>query len=342
MNFDKFKNLGFSGLANLGNTCFINSTLQPLLHTYELTEFLNSKKYVDKLNKVHDSLLLVEWDTLSEIMMKTNKTINPTKFVNLIHKISKIKEQTNFTTFSQNDLPEFFIFLIDCFHNAITRKVNMTVNGNINNETDEIALKCFTKIKQMYENDYSEIWKLFYGTQITIIENNINKQRLNIIPEPFSILNLPIPPKNELQLEECFDLYVETETMSGENAIKDDSGNILDANKQILFWSFPEILVIDIKRFNSSNRKNMCLVHFPLTLDLSKYVIGYNKENYIYDLYAVCNHSGSVLGGHYTSFVKNANGNWYHYNDTLVKLVDVSKIVTPQAYCFFYRKQRQN
>ena len=83
------------------------------------------------------------------------------------------------------------------------------------------------------------------------------------------------------------------------------------------------------------------MIDFPLNnLDLSKYVIGYNKETYIYDLYAVCNHSGSVLGGHYTSFVKNANNKWYHYNDTNVtEVTDERHIVSPKAYCFFYRKR---
>ena len=109
-----------------------------------------------------------------------------------------------------------------------------------------------------------------------------------------------------------------------------------------MFWSFPNILVVDIKRFNADNRKKQVFVDFPLeNLDLSKYVIGYNNESYVYDLYAVCNHSGSSLGGHYTSFVKNANGKWYHYNDTTVSEVSLTQqIKSPKAYCFFYRKRQ--
>ena len=86
------------------------------------------------------------------------------------------------------------------------------------------------------------------------------------------------------------------------------------------------------------------MIDFPITnLNLSKYVIGYNKESYIYDLYGVCNHGGSVLGGHYTSFIKNANDKWYHYNDTSVieipEQVQNQQIVSSKAYCFFYRKR---
>ena len=63
------------------------------------------------------------------------------------------------------------IFVIDCFHNAISREVSMTINGKIENEKDEIAVKCFERIKQMYENEYSEIWKIFYGIHVSILEN---------------------------------------------------------------------------------------------------------------------------------------------------------------------------
>ena len=103
----------------------------------------------------------------------------------------------------------------------------------------------------------------------------------------------------------------------------------------------PTILVIDLKRFNARNQKNQILVTFPLeNFDLSEFVVGYKKESYIYDLYGICNHSGGVLGGHYTAFVKNANGKWYHFNDTNVtEVTDLQHLISPKAYCFFYRKK---
>ncbi len=343
MSFEKYKDKGLSGLTNLGNTCFLNSTIQVLSHTYELNIFLDMKTYKKKLNNKYDSTLLIEWDELRTLLWKENCTISPFKFVKTVQKLARLKGQNMFTGFNQNDLPEFLIFIIDCFHNALSRQVNMTIEGTPYDEKDKIAIKCFERIKQMYENDYSELWKIFYGIHISILKRVDNGNNISFVPEPFFIINLPIPLNNKSPtLENCFDLYVEGELMSGENRIRiEETDEKVDATKSLQFWSFPDILVIDIKRFNAMNKKNQVMVDFPLeNLNLSKYVIGYDKNSYIYDLYGVCNHSGSVMGGHYTAFVKNANNKWYYYNDTIVEEVHSEKqIKTPKAYCFFYRKR---
>ena len=65
----------------------------------------------------------------------------------------------------------------------------------------------------------------------------------------------------------------------------------------------------------------------------------YNSKSFVYDLYGICNHSGGTEGGHYTAFVKNANENWYLFNDTSVSRVNTDSIKTKNAYCFFYRKK---
>jgi ubiquitin carboxyl-terminal hydrolase 2/21 len=340
MNFDNYKEKGLSGLTNLGNTCFLNSAMQVLSHTYELNNFLNMKTYKNKLNNKYDSALLIEWDALRELLWKENCIVSPFKFVKTFQKIAEIKGQDMFMGFNQNDLPEFLIFIIDCFHNALSREVNMSIEGVVQDEKDKIAVKCFERIKQMYENDYSEIWKLFYGIHVSQLECIKSGEKISMIPEPFFIINLSIPLNNKLpSLIDCFDLYVEGEIIDG--VINEKTGKKVVTKKTIMFWNLPDILVIDIKRFNSMNKKNQVMIDFPLeNLNLSKYVIGYEKEKYVYDLYGVCNHSGSVMGGHYTSFVKNANGKWYHYNDTSVSEVGmVQQIVTPKAYCFFYRKR---
>ena len=342
-NYEKYKNNGLCGLANLGNTCYINSCIQVLSHTYELNDFLNKETYKKKINNKYDSSLLVEWDNLRKLLWKENSILAPNRFIKVIQKVAELKKMDMFTGFSQNDLPEFLLFLIDCFHNSLCREIKMTITGNAENETDKVAIQCFEMIQKMYSKEYSEIWNLFYAIHVSEIISLEDNTRLNIRPEPFFMIDLPIPIslKNPT-LMDCFNLYVEGEILKDDNAWFNENTNKKEnVKKKITFWSFPTILVISLKRFNARQMKLQNLVTFPLdNLDLSNYVIGYKKKSYIYELYGVCNHSGVVLGGHYTSYVKNANNKWYHFNDTSVSEVPLTEsIISPKAYVLFYRKK---
>jgi ubiquitin C-terminal hydrolase len=137
------------------------------------------------------------------------------------------------------------------------------------------------------------------------------------------------------------DLYCKKEKLDGENKwFNEKTNEKQEANRGIIFWSLPEILIIDLKRWNGYTKKLNTLIETPLNdVDFSTYVKGYNSSSYIYDLYGVCNHSGGVSGGHYTSYVKNANGKWYEFNDTRVNEITEASVISQKSYCFFYRKK---
>ena len=343
MSFDNYKNNGLTGLANLGNTCFVNSCIQVLSHTYELNNFLNNGNYKKKLKNKFESVLLLEWDNLRTLMWSENCIVSPGKFIKTVQKIAHVKDLDIFTGFAQNDLPEFLLFVIDCFHTSLSREVNMSINGEIANDTDKMAVQCFEMTKKMYAKEYSEIWNLFYGIHVSQIISLETGEVLSTSPEPYFMINLSLPTDNKNpSLKDCFDLYVNGETLEGENAWYNENTKLKqNVQKKLIYWSMPSIMVIDIKRFNHKNQKNQIPVTFPLdNLDVSDYVVGYKKETYIYDLYGICNHSGNAYGGHYTSFIKNANGKWYHFNDTSVtEIANLQELITPKAYCLFYRKK---
>lgn len=346
--FKKYEDKGLTGLTNMGNTCFANTCIQMLSHTYELNDVLDKKIYKNYLKDTMDGKLLSEWDTLRQLMWSQNCIIEPGRFIQTIQKVARSKDRILFTGFAQNDVSEFLLFIIDCFHTGISRPVDMNIKGKAETDTDNVAVLVYDMIKKNFSNEYSEIWNIFYGTHISEIVDldnptNVLSQR----PEPFFTINLSIPESPTMpSLYQCFDEYVQGEKLIDENAwFNEKTNKKQNVIKRIRYWGFPNILCIDLKRFDASNGKNIkkrqTHVTFPIeNLNLSKYSIGYNKESNIYDLYGVCNHSGNVLGGHYTGYVKNANGSWYEFNDTRVTLITNPQIiVSPKAYCLFYRKK---
>ena len=152
----------------------------------------------------------------------------------------------------------------------------------------------------MYKKEYSEFLNLFYGIQVTKIVDESDKF-MNAIPEPFLMLDLALPVESQKNnkpctLIDCFNNYTLVEILDGDNKLyNEETKEKYVAKKQVLFWSLPDLLIITLKRFSNSVNKFKCLVDFPLeNLDLSEYIVGYNKFSYNYDLYGICNHTGSI------------------------------------------------
>jgi len=339
--FDEYKDKGLTGLANVGNTCYLNSCMQVLSHTYELNDFLKEKSYKNKINRKPESVLLVEWDKLREMMWSTNCTIAPHGFVQSVQQVAILKNRDIFSGYNQNDIQEFLIFIIDCFHGALSREVDMQITGDVKNNTDRMAKLCYEMMDNMYTKEYSEMLDIFYGIHISRI-SSLGGEILSDRPEPFSILSLPMPDKKTLSLFDCMDEYCKQEDLFGEDAWMNDKTNEKeDVRRGIIFWSLPEVLIVDLKRWNERGDKNNKMVDVPhSSVDLTKYVYGYNKASYVYDLFGVCNHSGVSAVGHYHAVIRNANGKWYNFNDTLVNEIPETEIISPSTYCFFYRKKK--
>lgn len=160
--FIEYADGGLTGLANVGNTCYLNSCVQVLSHTYELNNFLKDVSYKSKLkHNCPDSLLIKEWDNLRMLMWSENCTIAPNGFVQAIKQVARAKDVHVFTGNDQNDVSEFLLFLIDSFHTSLSREVDMEIRGQVKNSLDTIALKCYEMMKTMYSKEYSELLDIF-------------------------------------------------------------------------------------------------------------------------------------------------------------------------------------
>jgi len=262
--YKAYKGKGLSGLANMGNTCYVNACLQMLSHTYELNDFLskNGGEYRLRLNHKVDSVLLHEWDKLRVMLWSGNCIISPGGFVSSMQKIAKLKRMDLFSGFQQNDVAEFIGFLLDCFHNALAREVEMKVRGVARNATDRAAQECYQMMASMYKKQYSEVLNIFYGVHVSIIEplqtmqtmqTAANPVALSTKPEPFCILNVSIPaaktPNAVVTLFDCLDHHCAPEVLSGENAwFNEATGQKQDVYKRLSFWSLPNVLIVVLKR----------------------------------------------------------------------------------------------
>lgn len=337
--FHKYLNNGFTGLANCGNTCYINSCMQILSHTYELNDMLDLYDET-KLNNNVDSIFLKQWNILRKMIWDKNCVIAPMGFLKTLFAIAKHKQRDLFAGFQQNDVQEYLLFVIECFHNSMSKKVNMEISGHIKNDKDKIAIECYKMYKNMFEKDYSNCIEIFYGLQISQIKDIHTKEILRNIPEPFSVLSIPVT-ENTNDVYDCMNTYCETEILKDDNAwYNEKTKEKIAVEKQIVFWNLPNILIISLKRWNSQGRKINKIITSPVEdIDFSNYVHGYNKEAYRYDLYGICNHSGNVFGGHYTAYVKHANGKWYEFNDTQIREANTNELFSSRTYCLFYRKR---
>ncbi|XP_039979657.1 ubiquitin carboxyl-terminal hydrolase 43 isoform X2 [Xiphias gladius] len=167
-------------------------------------------------------------------------------------------------------------------------------------------------------------------------------------------------------LDECFQLYTKEEQLAPDDAWKCPHCKQLQQGMvKMNLWTLPDILILHLKRFRQvGERRNKLttLVHFPLVgLDMTPHMVNRNHgthqlplqpgwklsrrpdlapPDFLYDLYAVCNHHGGMHGGHYTAFCRNSvDGQWYSYDDSSAEPVPEGDVCTRGAYILFYQRR---
>ncbi|CAB1344664.1 unnamed protein product [Coregonus sp. 'balchen'] len=179
-------------------------------------------------------------------------------------------------------------------------------------------------------------------------------------------------------LDECFQLYTKEEQLAPDDAWKCPHCKQLQQGMvKMSLWTLPDILILHLKRFRQVGERRNKLstqVRFPLAgLDMAPHVVKRSQSmrnlgnlgpwpptwkqpggsshhishpdmalppDFLYDLYAVCNHHGGMHGGHYTAYCRNSvDGHWYSYDDSSVDLVPEEEVCTRGAYILFYQRR---
>ena len=165
--------------------------------------------------------------------------------------------------------------------------------------------------------------KMFVGKMKTYISCiNVDYESSRI--EDFWDIQLNV--SGNKNLDESFKDYVQVETMDGENKYFAEGYGLQDAKKGVIFESFPQVLHLQLKRFEYDiNRDAMMKVNdryeFPEIFDASPYLSDNadKSEPYIYQLHGVLVHSGDFNAGHYYAFIKpTADGYFYKFDDDRV------------------------
>ncbi|KAF3840635.1 hypothetical protein F7725_006497 [Dissostichus mawsoni] len=303
---------GLVGLRNLGNTCFMNSILQCLSNTSELRDYCLRNVHRSDLNNncTTNAALMEEFAKLTQSLWTSVR--RGRQSLGLQEPDPEIrsqicglqrKESNVFSPRSQQDAQEFLRFLLDGLHNEVNR---VTVRSKIHRV------------------------RSFLGLIHTCAQKS----------------------SGEVTLRDCLRLFTKEDVLDGEerptcNRCKTRR----KCTKRFSIQKFPQILVLRIlsshltacrhlKRFSDSNLRTSKLstyVNFPLKeLDLREFSSD-GGERPLYNLYAVSNHSGNALGGHYTAYCKSpALGEWYNYNDCRVSPVSSSQVRSSNAYVLFY------
>ncbi|XP_043115046.1 ubiquitin carboxyl-terminal hydrolase 32 isoform X1 [Puntigrus tetrazona] len=191
---------GATGLSNLGNTCFMNSSIQCVSNTKPLTEYFISGRHLYELNRTNPigmrgHMAKCYGDLVQELWSGTQKNVAPLKLRWTIAKYAP-----RFNGFQQQDSQELLAFLLDGLHedlNRVHEKPYVELKDSDGRPDHEVATEAW---ENHLRRNRSIVVDLFHGQ----LRSQVKCKTCGHISarfDPFNFLSLPLPMDSSMHLE---------------------------------------------------------------------------------------------------------------------------------------------
>lgn len=329
-----------TGLQNMGNTCYMNSVLQCLLHLGALSDCLSALSTRFSTEQPMTQALERTFMTLS---VSKSKSYAPREFRKTL-----ITRFPMFAGYEQQDAQEMLRMVLDCID-------------------EENKHPCPLREGKKAPSFVSHLFEGQLETQITCTRcHKVSKKKDSFHELPLSLPDLDalnnvreeqgreqvtrrwgtaftdwmgITSGAEMSLQDCVDAFCSAEMLEGNNQYQcENCKTTTDSKKIVVISQLPSILCVYLKRFRygrDGGDKLSNAVKFPMR--------GWNPtplaaDSGLYDLCGMVNHRGTVSGGHYVAYT-HRGGKWFECNDSYVCEVSSSSVETTEAYILFYTRR---